>query len=362
MTYLPTKLRRPLHLFLISQLFLSCDHSSESGGGQGLLPPNHSWSAEASFQVEGTVMSVWGTDQAEGWETDTVYAVGGQPEKGLLWQRVQGQWGEVSVPAGALLNWIHGKSGHVWIVGNGGRALRMISSKAGGTGEWQAMETGLMQDLWGVWVNAPDDVWTVGGDPVGEGEPDPILAHFDGEQWEKIVIPPLDRSGVRALFKIYGGPQGSLFAVGMKGVIIGDLGDGWAQQPVVSSGGAPTVSEDFVSLWGSHDDLVAVGGRTNGAIARWDGNTWQSTILAGVPGLNGIWMDEQGDATLVGTRGAALILPKSQMSAERERSNETLVLHACWGRGQEIWAVGGSLNSSPPWEGVILHTHHRSHE
>jgi len=38
----------------------------------------------------------------------------------------------------------------------------------------------------------------------------------------------------------------------------------------------------------------------------------------------------------------------------RQRTGEALVLHAVWGEGARRWAVGGSLDSAPPWEGLIL--------
>ena len=104
--------------------------------------------------------------------------------------------------------------------------------------------------------------------------------------------------------------------------------------------------------------LLAVGGRSNGILARWDGMTWRSTRLAGVPGLNGVWMDKQGVATTVGVRGAALTVPKDSLSGTRERTGTPLVLHAIWGHSAELWAVGGSLDNSPPWEGIILRSPH----
>ena len=169
----------------------------------------------------------------------------------------------------------------------------------------------------------------------------------------------LDRSGVRALFKVYGdSATGHVFAVGMKGVILGDLGEGWRQLDVVPAGDAPPSSEDFVSLWGHSEGLLAVGGRSNGILARWNGTQWESTTLSGVPGLNGVWVDQRGLATTVGVRGAALTVPADALSGARERTGTQLVLHAVWGRSSEIWAVGGSLDNSPPWEGVILHSPH----
>ena len=322
-------------------------------------PLEHEWTLEASFVEEGTVMSVWGAANAEGWSAESVWAVGGQPDQGRMWMRREGNWIEGQVPEGALLNWVHGANGHLWVVGNGGRALRQISPEIGGDGSWQVFDSNTDQDLWGVWVRSPDEVWAVGGDPLREGEADPVITHFDGTRWRRVEVPPLDRSGVRSLFKVYGEVEtGRVFAVGMKGVILGDLGEGWRQFDVTPAGDAPPSSEDLVSLWGDDDGILAVGGRSNGILARWDGSQWSSTTLAGVPGLNGVWMDQRGIATTVGVRGAALTVAADALSGARERTGTSLVLHAVWGGSESIWAVGGSLDNSPPWEGVILHTPH----
>ncbi|NJK33030.1 MAG: hypothetical protein HC927_11815, partial [Deltaproteobacteria bacterium] len=42
-------------------------------------------------------------------------------------------------------------------------------------------------------------------------------------------------------------------------------------------------SADLISLWGSgDDDVLAVGGRANGVLVRWDGSAWQALSLASV--------------------------------------------------------------------------------
>jgi hypothetical protein len=64
---------------------------------------------------------------------------------------------------------------------------------------------------------------------------------------------------------------------------------------------------------GRGDTLVATG--QQGAVLRWDGSAW---------------VEDADRAT-------------------------TEVLHAVWVGTDEIWAVGGSINSFPITEGVILH-------
>ena len=320
----------------------------------------HEWTSEASFDLDtGTVMSIWGNDGSAAWSAKQIWAVGGQPEQGRLWTRVDNDWLSQEVPDGPLLNWVHGAEGHLWVVGNDGRALRKISSAVGGNDEWETFDSDTDQDLWGVFVMSSNEVWAVGGNPNDQGDPDPVLTRFDGEIWHRVPLPEADRSGVRALFKVFGNQEsGEVFAVGMKGVIYGDLGRGWTQLPVLSANDSPPNSEDFVSLWQANNQLIAVGGRSNGVVARWNGQEWRSSMLSGVPGLNGVWIDQTGEATIVGVRGASLRLSPEQFEGTRERTQTSLVLHAVWSDGEQIWAVGGSLDSSAPWEGIILGSPH----
>jgi len=81
---------------------------------------------------------------------------------------------------------------------------------------------------------------------------------------------------------------------------------------------------------------------------------WTSQTLAGLPGLSGVWVAPGGEATAVGVRGAAIRVAPGGFVVTRQRTGEALVLHAVWGEGARRWAVGGSLDSAPPWEGLIL--------
>ena len=126
-------------------------------------------------------------------------------------------------------------------------------------------------------------------------------------------------------------------------------GQQWTQ---VSSG----ASDDFVSLWGQGpDEIIAVGGRSNGQIATFDGQQWNSEILGGSPGLNGIWMDCQGTAHINGVDGHALTLAAGADSPQVESTPTSTVLHASFGFDDgPRYAVGGTLLSSPPYTGTIL--------
>lgn len=292
----------------------------------------------------GTFLSVWGP------ASDDVWAVGGQtsslsdPGDGTVMHFDGETWSEVELPPDTpLLNWVHGlHADEAWMVGNAGAALHLEG------GQWTAISTGVQVQLWGVWMAAPDDVWAVGGDPF-EQDGAGALLHYDGSAWSSVELPPLDRAS-RALFKVWGTGPDDVFAVGDGGVILHFDGTSWTQQP---SG----TGNDLISLWGTGpNEIVAVGGRQVGTIARYDGSTWQVRDVGRIPGLNGVWVDAQGDAVLVGNRGFAVGLPAQSFEIEPQSTDAgLLVLHAVYGfEDGRRFAVGGSLDRSPPYVGIIV--------
>lgn len=298
------------------------------------------WTEGVSDAAEGTFMSVWGAGPEDVW------AVGGQPEAGVIFHRGPEGWAQAEVPEGPLLNWVHGAGDEIWVAGNGGRILRRQ-----GDGAFEAMETGVEDPLWGIWAAAPDDVWAVGGDalkPAGE-DPDPLLMHFDGEAWARIPMPTLDRTAPKALFKIWGTGPDNVIAVGGRGVLLRYDGAEWRQE-LVGTG------DDLISLWGSGpDDIAVVGGRSGGVLARWDGEAWTTEDLVGLPGLNGIWMASDGAIQVVGNRGSSARIAPGGFDFERDQSGTLLVLHAIWGAEDgSRFAVGGSLDMTPPYTGIVL--------
>ena len=223
-----------------------------------------SWEISHSVDASvGAFLSVWGPSPTE------VYAVGGNPDAGVIFRFDGEDWSrDETVPADVpLLNWIDGTSGEVWVVGNEGVALHQTA-----TG-WERVDTGIDAPLWGVWGAAPDDLWAVGGDTAMNGSK-PRLAHYDGVAWAEVELPAHNRpESTRALFKVWGTAADNVFAVGMDGLILHYDGAAWAQSPFA-------LTNDLISLWGSGpDDIVAVGGRSNGVVARWDGASWSGELI-----------------------------------------------------------------------------------
>jgi hypothetical protein len=292
----------------------------------------------------GALLSVWGPSPTE------VYAVGGNPEAGAM-VRFDGEaWSDQAIPAGfPLVNWVYGvPSGGgtaLWVAGNGGVVARRDPQ-----GAWTQMDLGTDSALWGIWGLADDDMWTVGGNIPGT---EPILAHWDGQAWTRATIPALDRE-FDALLKVWGTGPNQVFAIGHRGVVLRYDGQAWTQE-------LAGTTADLVSLWGTGpSEIVAVGGRANGVIARYDGQAWTSETIGLLPGLNGVWMAQDGVAFVVGTDGVALELAAGSFDWTLvDRSVRPDILHGAFGLSNgSRFGVGGNLQFSPPWTGVIVQLVH----
>jgi hypothetical protein len=305
-------------------------YAPEAQQGQG-------WQDAFDATSAGALLSVWGPDPCDLW------TVGGQPEAGAAFHFDGKTWERASLPADLpLLNWVYGFGDEVWIVGNGGTALQ------GSLGALSQVPTGVDGPLWGVWGAAPDDVWSVGGDVLSDTAT-PILIHWDGSAWSSVELPAPDRPS-RALFKVWGTSADNVFAVGHLGLVYRFDGQTWSQVP---SG----TGEDLISLWGrAPDDIAIIGGRANGVLARWDGAKLTSQVIAGLPGMNGIWMDKDGVSHVVGSLGALAKVPAGSFEPAQEFGPTQLVLHGTFGfdDGGPRFAVGGSLARNPPYVGVAL--------
>ncbi|MEE2645303.1 MAG: hypothetical protein VYD19_10255 [Myxococcota bacterium] len=338
-----------VHLLALSLCFGCASESDEVVEADLNPPPEARWSDSARFEEEGALLNIWGDARGE------VYAIGGQPEQSALFtlsdEPEEPRWRPLAHPAGPLLNWSHGVGTRQWVVGNEGRILSRRDA-----GEWAEEESTTTRHLWGVWAASEEEAWAVGGDPLDESST-PALLHYASGSWRSVELPPLDRGGVRALFKVWGSAADRVFAVGAKGILLAYDGSVWSQQTVTPVEDSPPITDDLISLWGGPDEsVIVVGGRANGVIVRFDQElSWRGMILPGVPGLNGIWMDAQGVSTAVGLRGVTLRVEPGGFDFSYERSENTTLLHSVWGAPDgRRWAVGGSLDSLPPWEGVIL--------
>lgn len=305
-------------------------------------PPVEGWQVISELPPElGMAMSVWGPS------ADQAMIAGGQqgdgPSRGFLLRRGGDDWlPDPLPPETPMLDWIGRAGDDVWTVGLLGTALRREGDA------WVPHDTGTTVTLWGVWGSAGDDVWAVGGDGVSEA---PTLLRFDGASWAAVALPSLP-ADAHALFKVWGADAEHVYVAGDSGVLMRLEAGAWVAE-------TPGSIAPFIALWGRGPnrgvvEVVAVGGRSNARVARWDGATWQDTTLMPA-GLNGVWLGDDGTATLVGRLGGIFELPAGSLEPVAMETPTNLVLHAVHGfdDGSRL-AVGGSFESAPPWVGIVL--------
>ncbi|MCH9684592.1 MAG: hypothetical protein K0V04_24360 [Deltaproteobacteria bacterium] len=291
----------------------------------------------------GAFFSVWGPSP------DVVYAVASQPLDGglshgalMLWDGTQ--WVDQPLPEDAPgLNWVFGVGSRRFMAGEFGRIL----VRDGDEGEWTPYDCGTILPMWGIWGSDPDDVWVVGGDGFNR---DPFACHFDGTAWTKTDFESTAAES-HALFKVWGTASDDVWAVGHEGLLMHWTGeaDGWTE---IASG----TTFDLISVWGTGpEEILAVGGRAEAVVLRYDGTRWSMQQDPTVPGLNGVWMAADGTATVVGPQGRAGVVAPGSLMVQTEDSGTPLALHGVFGfDGVERWAVGGSLDMSPPFVGVAI--------
>ncbi|GAB4202514.1 MAG: hypothetical protein OHK0013_15880 [Sandaracinaceae bacterium] len=274
---------------------------------------------------------------------DDVWIVGGTPARGVALHYDGRAWEDVAVPTDVpLLNWaMPFTANDVLMVGNGGTVLR-----------WDGvalvpMESGTEEDLWGVWGATPDNVWAVGG--TGFSPSEPTLLHFDGTAWAPVSFGPLERANVHAFFKVWGSGPDDVWVVGQRGVVLHFDGVSWREELVGAS-------DDLVAVWGTGpDDVVMVGGRSNGIVTTWDGASFVTTPLAPLPGLNGVWLDNERVFHVAGNEGTVATVDRATLAWTDDPAPATrLTYHSITGDPSgRLWAVGGSLSSQmAPFRGI----------
>lgn len=306
-----------------------------SGSSTGEAP---AWEIGLQLDTDrGALLSVWGP------APDDVYAVGGQlgsptESVGALYHFDGAAWTEQALPANTpMLHWVFGVEGDLWTVGRDGTTLRREGDA------WVAKPSGVTTILWGIWGPSKDRLWTVGGDGVDDA---PVLLRWDGAAWAPELLP--DTGTSTGLFKVWGTGASDVTAVGDRGLALHHDGMAWTLH-------ATDDLADLISVWGrAPGEHLAVGGRANGRLARWDGAAWTGETF-GVPGLSGVWMDPDGSATVVGMQGTIAELAPGSMVLQPQVSPTLLLLHAVFGFADGTrFAVGGSLAGPPPYVGVVV--------
>ena len=294
------------------------------------------WEVAYDASQLGWILSGWGPGDGSLW------VVGGTEDNGRMLRYQHGRWSEVdlgfSVP---LLNWVHGTSASdVFAGGVNGTMLHFDGES------WVQQSTPVSDPVWGIWAVAPDDVWAVGGEPIFGVEP--FVLHYDGEAWSHVAIPPLQRPGVAAFFKVWGSGPDDIWIVGQNGVLMH-----WDGAVFTETGAG--ISQDLIGIWGNGpDDIMVVGGRGTAELAHFDGVSWSHAPPSRLPGLSGVWTRRPDVAHAVGVNGTVLrVDPRTLQVLDEEAAPTTLELHAVFGDNTgQVLAFGANFDL--PERGVVL--------
>lgn len=283
----------------------------------------------------GSLSAVWGS------APDDVFAVGGPSEQAWVLHYDGADWMPMDVPQAPQMIWVYGFGpGDVYAAGLDGAVIHYDGE------QWTSLESGTDEDLWGVWGAAPDDLWFVGGEMTPG---DPVILHFDGDTFTPSPMPQNDRNAT-SLFKVWG-IGSKVFAVGSKGLIIEYNGQEWVQVP-----SGPAANDDIIALWGtSEDNIVAVGGRANGLVSAYDGQSWTTQNVAPAPGISAVFMTEPGEAIVAGQFGYVGNYDPVAGLLTEEPSPTTHFIHGVWGDGEGVfYAVGTEFVSQTQAVGFML--------
>ncbi len=302
----------------------------------GCAIPPAEWQIALDASTIGWMMSGWGVDGGPLW------VVGGTAFEGKILRFELGEWRREEVePTVELLNWVHGtSSSDVFAASNDGAILHFDGTS------WSKQETPVDEPVWGLWAVAPDDVWAVGGDAVLGTEP--FVLHYDGLRWSAVPIPPLQRPGVAALFKVWGSASDDVYAVGENGVVLH-----WDGAALTEMGVG--IGQDLIGIWGNGaDDVTVVGGRGTAELAHYDGVEWVRAPPSRIPGLNGVWTRRGDLVHAVGVGGTVLrVDPRTLTVLEEVPVPTDLELHAVFGDAAGRMFIFGA-NFVFPEAGVVL--------
>ncbi len=279
-------------LLLVCLVACSESPSTVSDAATSIHPPDCAPdpSGEPSWQVldlcrsEGQLLSVSAHTHNDVW----VVGAGGQ----IL--HFDGcRWSSVASGVTTDLWWTTSVGNTVFITGQNGAVVRVPRDRLAPA---TSMDTPTDVTLFGIWAASESDAWSVGFDPLDPDSDSVILRLVDGV-WTSIDF-PIGVDPKTDLFKVWGRAADDVWIVGRDGVILHF--DGTALSRVESP------DTDWVTVTGTSDKMIMVGGSQTGALAILEQGELTSISLDSVPPLQGICMGTKGQGIATGLFGAIL--------------------------------------------------------
>ena len=179
---------------------------------------------------------------------------------------------------------------------------------------------GLTDTLWGLWSNAPDDIFAVGGAGT--------ILRYDGARWQRMM-----GGRPETLLAIDGAGPEEMHVVGAGGLSLRGPKGGWTRQ---ESG----VELDLESVW-VHGPSLALAVGLEGTALRWNGSSWEPLETPSASGLHGVAGSAPNDALAVGDAGTVLHFDGGPWRMSPATGLTTADLFGVWREGPgRSWVVG----------------------
>jgi hypothetical protein len=319
--------RRRLSTLLLFTL-AACDSRPDDGGDDG-----PSWSVVFP-QLDGALFSIWGTAADDVW---TVGSDAGDGPTVLHWDGHR--WDRLETGVQGDLWWVHAGPQRVWMCGDGGMVLRHDR----GSGDTQRIDTPTDMLLFGVHEIAPDEVWAVGGDPGQQGG---VVLRLEGEAFSSLAVPEEAEEG--SFFKVWGASADDVWIVGHGGRALHWDGEALSAREVPQ--GRP-----LLTVHGSGDDVVAVGGFASGLLVQVESGTLVDRTPPGAPQLNGVFVRPE-TAWAAGVHGTIMQRVDDAWELREDAPRLSQDYHAVYADPDGgVWAVGGDIVAPPYRRGVLTY-------
>lgn len=316
----------------------------------------------------GALLSVWGPSDHPG----TLYLAGGfvgvEPARlagtgmsvGRLVESTPGVF-TTRCRTDAVLWWVHGVAGasnaprEVWAGGENGTVLRYRDGRC----ETLPLDLTFPEGaptFWGLWAQAPDDVYLVGGSAQPTG-PKGVFVHWDGTRFSRVDAVPARARGEN-LYKITRVGERYL-VVGAGNVAFTTNGLGEAREVVT---GVTASDNRIFTAYCRNVLCLAVGGAASGFVLRStnsgvDFRVEDAVGNGGLPGLNGVYIQDTDNMFAVGTNGFTMHMAQRGFGdvisyAPPPRTQATL--HGVGGDTTRVLAVGGELDERTPMQRAVV--------
>jgi len=310
---------------LLAALLIICACNGESNGTDA-GGPTRSWHVMQEG-LAGVVLSVWGTSSKDVW------IAGADGGSGGLAAHFDGSsWEMLDAGAGDLW-WVFGPDSEtVWFVGAKGRVLRHKRSDKSFTTIDTTVKDATLFGIWG----PPAGPWYAVGGHIPPAMGPPVALRIEGDTATEVQDLPAGLVDNEVFFKVWGTSADDVWIISDKGSVLHLENSTWSRQALPDN-------PRLITVHGSSDDMVIVGGLSNAVIFERTGNKWEEVAPPYLPSLNGVFVTPEGKAfasgfsglTLERTNGIWTQLPKGPKSQD---------WHGAWiDDNGDYYAAGGDF-------------------